>query len=727
MSLFADYVRHGWALIDIPRGQKGPRAHGWNTRERAITDPEIAECLDGNVGLAHGFSKSCAVDIDDIDTVAAFLAERGIDLYELLAAPDAVRIDSGREGRAKLLYAMPKPRPSFKLKKLELRCAASTGATLQDVLPPSIHPDTGKPYAWRYNSPMSSWRNLPPLPEALDKLWLGLITPRTTAPVSRAPVALPRLKRLLAKHDPDSDYDTWCRVGMAIHHDTRGSADGFALWDAWSSTGKKYKGAGDLEPHWRSFKADRDNPATVARLRVDEPASADEFPFVDDDDDDSIAGAVDMPSATVSGASADASSPPPDAARSGRVAAPAPTVPPIEPSDAARALASLRRAPDGSVLARISNVCELISHSHITGTQLVYDTFGDVVMCAPAGTEAWRPFKDTDYTMLRIWLETAGSFQPVSHEMVRHSVMATSEKYKIDTAQIWLAALADQWDGVQRIDTFVPRYWGTIDGSYERAVGVYLWTALAGRIMDPGCQVDMVPVLIGAQGIGKSQGVRALVPDQSQYASFKLDDDEDNLARKMRGVLVAELEELRGLWSVDNERIKTFITRTHEKWRQLYSEFAHLMPRRFVMIGTTNEITPLAQNDENRRWLPIRTAGVDVEAIRRDRDMLWAEAVQRWAIEGVAWSPLSALAPTARNDATPMDQWEPLIGAYLADTAGQPVRLHDVLAEGIGLDIRLVRRDQERRVCALMREAGYEPALIWHKGKPERLWRMVKV
>ena len=31
---------------------------------------------------------------------------------------------------------------------LEFRCGTADGLTVQDVLPPSMHPDTGMPYRW---------------------------------------------------------------------------------------------------------------------------------------------------------------------------------------------------------------------------------------------------------------------------------------------------------------------------------------------------------------------------------------------------------------------------------------------------------------------------------------------------------------------------------------------------------------------------------------------------
>jgi len=152
----SDYVRHSLVLVPVPGGSKGPRAPGWNKRENCITDPVKAAAWRGNIGLAHAFSGTCAIDFDRLDDATKFLKERGIDVSELLNAFDAVRISSGRPNRTKLVYRLDTPLPSLKLADgaLEFRCASKNGATVHDLLPPSIHPDTRQRYRWEYAEPL---------------------------------------------------------------------------------------------------------------------------------------------------------------------------------------------------------------------------------------------------------------------------------------------------------------------------------------------------------------------------------------------------------------------------------------------------------------------------------------------------------------------------------------------------------------------------------------------
>ena len=683
--ILAEYVRAGFALVPIPTGRKGPIGSGWNKRELCIVDPEIAEFLDGNVGLAHAYSGTCAIDIDDLALCVEWMAQRGIDLPELLNAPESVRIES-RPGRAKLIYRLTPPLPSFKIKAagLELRCASSTGLTMQDVLPPSIHPDTGKPYTWAG----THWSRLPPLPPKLQDLWQSLIgvKPKGTKPVGNADakvlrIQAPRLRAMLdAMPVTETSYDEWLGVGMALHHETGGRNVGLMLWNDWSAMDPRYKGLGDLETRWRGFRLDVENPITLASFRRETVAAAEEF----DEVPEPTGEAPQRPTPRV-----------------------APLAQPLQGSareKALEALRTVRRSKMGTIEARISNVVAVLGVPEVAGADIALDEFQDAIMVSPRGGDLWRPMTDSDYVQLRVWLETTGNCEPIPHEMMRQAILLVAERSKMDTARLWLEGL--KWDGVERIRHFCPRYFGTQNAEYERAVGAYLWTALAGRIMEPGCQADMVPVLIGPQGCGKSRGVQAMVPSPEHYVEVRLDEQDDALARKLRGVLVGEMAEMRGLRAAEVERVKAFITRTHEKWVPKYREFATNYPRRFIMVGTTNDEEFLPPDSEHRRWLPMHTAKVDVPAIRRDREQLWAEGLAQWGVDGIAWSGLDKLAAYARAEAAGEDAWEEEVANYVKGIQGA-VRLQDILVNAVGLDSRTVSRSAEMRVGRILRSLGY--------------------
>lgn len=691
-SILADYVNAGWALVPIPQGQKGPIAQGWNLRERCITDPEVAEHLDGNVGLAHAYSGTCAIDCDDLIKAREWFAQRGVKLGDYLNAPDAVLVSSGRENRAKLLYRLPAPLPSFKLDGLELRCASRTGATVQDVLPPSIHPDTGQPYEWTYGDDLiGDWRALPELPEPIALLWQNLIKPDTKIVRTRtAPrTNLGKARELIGYHNPDGEYDNWLKVGMALHYETEGGLDGLDLWDEWSSSGSKYKGRADLELHWRSFHVDTDNPVTIASLRIDTVAEADEFDIITEEE----VAAANLPALRKA----------------------------TTPAALKEALNLLQRDKTGRVFSELTNLIPVLSIPEFYGSHIALDTFKDALVIAPYGTSYWRTLRDTDYTAMRLWLEGPANFHPTTRDKVRDCVHYIAEDQKVDTAQNWLTSIT--WDGKPRIRDFFVLYMGTIATEYEYAVGEYLWTALAGRIMEPGCQVDMTPILVGPQGVGKTQGVKAIAPAPEHYAEIKLGGDEDAIARKLRGVLIAELAELKGLRTGELEAIKAFMTRTHEKWIPKYVEFATEFARRVVFIGTTNEHEFL-NDSENRRWLPLTVSSVDVEAIKRDREQLWAEGLAVWMEKGIRWRGAASLAAAQHEGYKISDNWADIVEQWVKDHgSADSLKISDVLLQAIGLDARHVTRVHEQRAARILGDLGYKNTTV-RVGLEKKVTRM---
>lgn len=171
------YQSLGWSLCDIPPGKKGPATVGWGDSPL----PPGGEATTQGIGLIHGRSSTAAIDIDDLHNAEAWLAQHDICLSNLLEDDKSVLIESGRPNRKKLLYRLPPglgPQAKASVKGsngtdiIDFRCIPKGGGfNLQDVLPPTIHPDTRKPYEWGGNG---DFRCLPELPPALLHVWQSL-------------------------------------------------------------------------------------------------------------------------------------------------------------------------------------------------------------------------------------------------------------------------------------------------------------------------------------------------------------------------------------------------------------------------------------------------------------------------------------------------------------------------------------------------------------------------
>lgn len=171
-------VELGWSLTPIRPRSKAPMPMEWNSEAAVVRTAEVVRSTWGGnqqfgIGLVHEFSGTGAFDIDSAEWAAVAFAEFGIEINELIdGCPQIV----GREGRGKAVFRVPKglapiklvwPAPSSggrPITVFELRAGA-----VQDVLPPSIHPDTGRPYTWA----VAPWDmdEIPDAPGELLAIW----------------------------------------------------------------------------------------------------------------------------------------------------------------------------------------------------------------------------------------------------------------------------------------------------------------------------------------------------------------------------------------------------------------------------------------------------------------------------------------------------------------------------------------------------------------------------
>lgn len=395
-------------------------------------------------------------------------------------------------------------------------------------------------------------------------------------------------------------------------------------------------------------------------------------------------------------------------------------------------LPGFARNKAGEIEPLLQNVVRAVEHPEACGFRVRYDTFRAELVIASADVEDWRPYRDSDGVQLRLNLAGIG-FKPVGRELIRDAVLLVGERLQMDTAQVWLEGLP-AWDGVRRVERFFPRYFGTADSAYCRAVSRYAWTAQAGRVMDPGCKADMVPVLQGDQGQRKSSGIAAISPSTDFFAEVNLEDRDDDLSRKMRGLLVGELAELKGLNSRDAESIRAWVTKRHEKWTPKYQEFAVTFPRRMVFYGTVNPKEFLADDTGERRWLPMAIpsdAVVDVEAIERDRTQLWAEALALWRAGGVDWEEAERLARGEHAQFKVGDLWTDKIAAWLDEVDGFDdttprtrggVATLDVASQCLHLDIARIGKREEMRITRILTGCGMRKAHRRVDGKDRKVW-----
>ncbi len=295
----------------------------------------------------------------------------------------------------------------------------------------------------------------------------------------------------------------------------------------------------------------------------------------------------------------------------------------------------LSRDKDGKITKTLANfsVC-LTQHPAWRGV-LAFNQFSRCITLkdAPSGVPSGL-LDDHTVLCIRCWLE--GNFLVGAREMVRDAIEHAAHAHAYHPIHDYLWSL--KWDGKLRLGGFFPKYFGANQGSdrYLEAVGrMFLVSAIA-RVFQPGCQVDHVLVLEGAQGISKSKALRVLFGSEFFTDQMPRLDDKDS-SLQLRGVWCVEFAEFDRLSRHDSSTVKSFLTRRVDKYREPYGRYPIDVPRQCVFAATVN-LSEYLVDDANRRIWPVHCTTIDVDALARDRDQLWAEAFTL-QLQGAPWWP----------------------------------------------------------------------------------------
>lgn len=285
----------------------------------------------------------------------------------------------------------------------------------------------------------------------------------------------------------------------------------------------------------------------------------------------------------------------------------------------------------GKIKDSLSNIVNIIRYDDNL-QNIVYNEFKSTIDVR--GSLPWKQVKsgwsDADLACVKIYFEKVyGIWSPMKFKDALLGVVSTDRTYH--PIKEYFSGL--KWDKTPRIDTLLIDYLGAEDNEYVRAVTRKTLTAAVARIYKPGIKFDSILILNGPQGIGKSTLFSVL--GKNWYSdSLTISDMKDKTsAEKLQGYWILELGELAGMKRVDVEIVKSFITRTDDKFRQSYGVNVESHPRNNIIVGTTNsEEGFLRDITGNRRFWPVHVSGKSKlhPWDLKDVDQIWAEAIVRY-------------------------------------------------------------------------------------------------
>lgn len=319
---------------------------------------------------------------------------------------------------------------------------------------------------------------------------------------------------------------------------------------------------------------------------------------------------------------------------------------------------------------------------------------------------------------------------------------AIGKKQAYHPVKDWLEKLHDAYgeSTIEYLDAPASQYLKTGNPLYDKYLRNQLIAAVA-RVYKPGCKSDHSVILQGAQNLLKSTFWNVLAGDDWFDDNLGSDVENKDELLKLHRTWFEEWGEIDRITSKKELGVvKSFLSRKVDTFRAPYERTAVEHPRRGVIVGTVNPSEFLRDEEDRRLWIIPVTQKIDIKAVQRDRDAIWAAAVALYKSGSQWWlTPEEEIQQRESNKQFAVrDVWEEPIESWLnpANTiqktsedggAIEYVRIQDVLTECLSMkEIQRHTNLDKKRVQDILRRLGWQsnekPIRLPGFGQVQRAW-----
>jgi len=351
----------------------------------------------------------------------------------------------------------------------------------------------------------------------------------------------------------------------------------------------------------------------------------------------------------------------------------------------------------------------------------------------PWGGRKGRELADIDLIRIKLWVAEHFRFEP-STDRINEAVLSLAHENSFHPVKDYLESLT--WDGESRIENWLKDYANAEEPSeYLKAVSRLVLCGLVARVYHPGIKFDYVMILEGKQGLMKSTLLEALA-GREWFTDQEFNIHDKDAVMTIQGKWIVELGELSSMRRADFESLKSFITRTIDRIRLPYGKKMGDMPRQGLFIGSTNQREYLNDPTGNRRFLPVKIGQCRPKELAKVRDQLFAEAKFLYDLGEPLYFTDSKVVEQAFEAQTKREKIDLLFDQaqeYFDEQKMLPEKdrkfdiecftLSEVMGAGFGpLGTLTTSGTDTGRAGTILRKLGYEVHLCRRKGKRARWW-----
>lgn len=239
----------------------------------------------------------------------------------------------------------------------------------------------------------------------------------------------------------------------------------------------------------------------------------------------------------------------------------------------------------------------------------------------------WRRVEAADVNTMALEVQEAGV--PTNTHQVQ-TFLNSRRIPQVNPIELLINRVRGKWDGKDRIEALARRVPTTLKHWPKYFHIWFLAMVRQWLVASPDHGNEVVPLLIGPQGVGKSTFCRRLLPPEliDGYIDHLDFSQEKEVLRAMATFQLINIDEFNRYSAKDQAgKLKNYLQMTDIRLKTPYRTSFDILQRTASFIGTSNPTEVLADTTGSRRFICVEVTGVINQLLPIDYTQLYAQAV----------------------------------------------------------------------------------------------------